>query len=88
MSFECQFLETQNDQAADILYETSMQIKQYSLMLREQTDQQNQQLDDMEKQMAKVDKKLQQSIYSMQHMAQHKWQWVTLLCIGLLIFLW
>ena len=86
MFSESQFLKTQNDEATDILYETSMQIKQYSLMLREQADQQNQQLDDMEKQMEKVDKKLQLTIYSMQHMAQHKWQWVTLLCIGLLIF--
>ena len=86
MFSERQFLETQNNEATDMLYETSMQIKQYSLMLREQADQQNHQLDDMEKQMAKVDKKL--TIYSMQHMAQHKWQWVTLLCIGLLIFWW
>ena len=86
MFFESQILETQNDQAADILYETSVQIKQYSLMLREQAVQQNHQLDDMEKQMERANKKL--SIYSLQHMTQHKWQWVTLLCIGLLIFLW
>lgn len=88
MFSERRFLETQNEKATDALYETSMQIKKYSLMLREQADEQNQQLDDMENQMEMADKQLKRTIYNMQHMSQHKWQWITLLCIGLLIFLW
>ena len=85
---EQDFLESQNNQATDVLYETSMQIKQYSLMLREQAAQQNQQLDDMEKQMDNADKMLQKTMYNMKHLRRDKWPWITLLCIGLLIFWW
>lgn len=85
---EQDFLESQNDKATDMLYETSMQIRQYSLMLREQAAQQNEQLDDMGKEINKADKMLQKTMYNMKQMTHYKWPWIILLCIGLLIFWW
>lgn len=88
MIAERQYLQAENDHVTDVLYETSLQIKQYSLMLREQAVQQNQRLDDMEKQMETADNHLRKTIYSMQHMTQYNWPWAVLLCLGVLIFWW